>query len=75
MASCIVGGRTLAFERHGAGPPVLVLNGFAATRNDWDPSFIAALAAERELVCLDHRGIGGPPGDGLAFTIEDLAAG
>ena len=66
-------GRALAYERRGADRPLLVLNGYAGTKADWDPGFIAALAADRELILLDHRGIGDSAGDGQPFSIEDLA--
>jgi pimeloyl-ACP methyl ester carboxylesterase len=58
----------------GAGPPLVVVNGFAATRDDWDPAFLGALADRHELVLLDNRGMGESPDDGQAFTLEDLAA-
>ena len=74
MATCTVGGRTLAYERRGPGPPLVVLNGFAATKDDWDPGFLAALEAGREVIRVDHRGMGGSEGDGAQFEIEDLAA-
>jgi pimeloyl-ACP methyl ester carboxylesterase len=72
-ATCKVGDRTYAFDRAGAGPPLLLLNGFAATKADWDPGFLAALAGEHELVLLDNRGMGGSSDDGRPFTIQELA--
>jgi 3-oxoadipate enol-lactonase len=63
----------LAYRRTGSGSPLLVLNGFAATKDDWDPSFLEELARKRELVLIDNRGMGESPDDGEAFTIEDLA--
>jgi pimeloyl-ACP methyl ester carboxylesterase len=73
MATCAVGGREIGYERCGAGPPIVVLNGFAGTRADWDPGFIAGLAAEHELVLLDNRGVGESSVDEQEFTVEDLA--
>jgi pimeloyl-ACP methyl ester carboxylesterase len=73
-ASFDIGDRTLAYRRTGAGPPIIVLNEFAATKDDWDPSFTAALARERELVLVDNRGMGEPGGDGEPFTVADMAA-
>jgi pimeloyl-ACP methyl ester carboxylesterase len=73
VATCTVGERTLAYRRTGAGPPLVVVNGFAATKDDWDPAFLDALAGEHELVLLDNRGVGESPDDGLPFTIENLA--
>lgn len=58
----------------GEGPPLVVVNGFAATKDDWDPTFLAALARNRELILPDNRGMGESPDDGLPFTVEDLAA-
>ena len=74
MARCTVGGRTFAFERGGTGAPLVVLNGFAATKDDWDPGFLAALEAGREVIRVDHRAMGGSEGDAGQFEIEDLAA-
>jgi len=73
MAICEVRGRTFAYERRGSGQPLVVLNGFAATKGDWDPGFMAALEAERELICVDNRGMGESTDDGSAFSIADLA--
>src|SRR5439155_21607398 len=74
MATLVVNGRTLGFERQGSGPPVVMLNGFAATRADWDPTFLARLDERHELVLLDNRGVGESPPDGEPFTVEDLAS-
>ena len=73
MATCAVGERAIGYERSGAGPPIVVINGFAATRAGWDPDFIAGLAAGNELVLLDNRGMGESSADSEGFTIEDLA--
>jgi pimeloyl-ACP methyl ester carboxylesterase len=74
VATCTVGERTVAYRRMGSGAPLVVVNGFAATKDDWDPTFLAALAEGRELVLLDNRGVGESPDDGLPFTVGDLAA-
>ena len=73
MSTCVVGGRTIAFDRRGEGAPLLVLNGYAATKADWDPGFTGALERGRELILIDHRGIGDSSDDGAPFGIEDLA--
>ena len=57
----------------GKGPPLLVLNGFAATSADWDPSFIDRLASRHELILLNNRGMGGSTDDGQSFDIAKLA--
>jgi len=63
----------IAYRRMGAGRPLLLLNGFAATSADWDPSFIEALASSNELVLIDNRGLGSSSDDGLPFEIAQLA--
>jgi len=63
----------LVYRRIGYGPPLLVLNGFAATSADWDPSFIDRLACCSELILLNNRGIGGSTDDGQSFDIAKLA--
>jgi len=63
----------LAYRRQGSGPPLVVINGLAATSQDWDPAFIDGLAARNELFLIDNRGMGGSPDDGEPFSIADLA--
>jgi 3-oxoadipate enol-lactonase len=70
-------GRTIAWRRVGTGPPLLLVNGYAATGLDWDPTFIAALGDDFQLICPDNRGFGasglGDPGRD-PYTIDSLAA-
>lgn len=57
-------------------PPLLLINGYAATAADWDPTFIAALERSFELISPDNRGVGAAPcreRDG-PLTIEAMAA-
>lgn len=60
-------GAQIAYRRIGAGRPLLVLNGFAATSADWDPTFIDRLASSNELILLDNRGIGHSTDNGGPF--------
>ena len=73
LSSVPVAGGQIAYRRIGSGRPVLVLNGFAATNADWDPSFIDGLASFNELILLDNRGIGGSTDNGQPFDIAKLA--
>jgi len=72
-ATVQVDGAQIAYRRVGNGLPLLVLNGFAATSADWEPSFIDRLASSSELILLDHRGIGSSADDGRPFDIAQLA--
>jgi pimeloyl-ACP methyl ester carboxylesterase len=68
-----VDGTQIAYRRIGHGRPLVVLNGFAATSEDWDPSFIDRLASSNQLILLDNRGIGRSTDNGQPFDIAQLA--
>jgi 3-oxoadipate enol-lactonase len=54
-------------------PPLLLLNGYAATGADWDPAFLDALGDSFEVIAPDPRGMGGAElGEG-ELTIAGLA--
>jgi pimeloyl-ACP methyl ester carboxylesterase len=74
LAEIQVDGAQIGYRRIGNGQPLLVLNGFAATSADWDPSLIDGLASSNELILVDHRGIGSSTDDGKAFDIAQLAS-
>lgn len=71
-----VPGGTIGVRRLGAGPPLVLINGYAGTNLDWDPTLLAALGRRATLICPDNRGIGSSPaGDGLGeLSIESMAA-
>ncbi|HYJ23113.1 MAG TPA: alpha/beta hydrolase [Solirubrobacterales bacterium] len=64
----------MALRRLGAGPPLLLINGYAATSEDWDPTFLAALAESFEVICPDNRGVGGSELGAEELTIDGMAA-
>ncbi len=67
-------GRRLAWRRVGEGPPLLLVNGYAATGADWDPTFLSVLAQSFEVICPDNRGVGESElGEG-ELTIDGMAA-
>jgi pimeloyl-ACP methyl ester carboxylesterase len=51
-------GRTIAWTAVGDGPPLLLLNGYAATGADWDPVFLGRLAARFRVIAPDNVGLG-----------------
>jgi pimeloyl-ACP methyl ester carboxylesterase len=73
LATIPVEGALIACRRIGSGPPLLILNGFAATSADWDPSFIDRLASANQLLIVDNRGIGVSTDNGASFDIGQLA--
>jgi 3-oxoadipate enol-lactonase len=63
----------IAWERHGAGPPVLLIHGLGYARWGWEP-VVPGLAQRFDVLLFDNRGIGesdAPPGP---YTAAELAA-
>lgn len=55
-------------------PPLLLINGYAATGADWDPGFLEELGRSHRVICPDNRGMGAAPlGEG-ELTIALMAA-
>jgi pimeloyl-ACP methyl ester carboxylesterase len=69
-----VEGRRLAWRGLGEGPPLLLVNGYAATGADWDPGFLAALAESFRVISPDNRGLGGSELGAEELTIDGMAA-
>jgi len=63
----------LAWERHGSGPPLLLIHGLGYARWGWEP-VLPGLAERFDVVLFDNRGIGesdAPPGP---YTAAEMAA-
>jgi 3-oxoadipate enol-lactonase len=71
----IDGQRALAWRELGSGPPLLLINGYAATADDWAPDLLSELAAGFHVICPDNRGVGGSGlGDPARLSIGGIAA-
>lgn len=66
--------RRLCWRRVGSGPPLLLVNGYAATGADWDPGFLAALAEGHEVLCPDNRGMGESDLGSEPLTVDVIAS-
>src|SRR5271166_7052378 len=64
-----------AYRRFGAGPslPLLCLQHFTGTLDNWDPAVTDPLAAGREVILFDNTGIGRSTGK-VPETIQGMAA-
>lgn len=63
----------IAWERHGAGAPLLLIHGLGYARWGWEP-VLEGLARSFDVILFDNRGIGesdAPPGP---YTAAELAA-
>ena len=64
----------IAWHDEGSGPPLVLINGYAATAADWDPGFVAALATRSRVICPDNRGMGDSGGSADGLSVEAMAA-
>lgn len=71
-----VPGMSIAYERRGAGEPLVLLHGIGHHRQAWDPVF-DRLAAERDVVAVDLPGFGESPEapEGVAYELDSYAHG
>jgi pimeloyl-ACP methyl ester carboxylesterase len=68
-------GETYAYRRFGSGSglPLLFLQHFTGTLDNWDPAITDALAAGREVILFDNAGVGRSTGK-VPETIAGMAA-
>jgi pimeloyl-ACP methyl ester carboxylesterase len=69
-----VDGRRLAWRAIGAGPDLLLINGYAATGEDWDPTFLWQLGDSHRVICPDNRGLGDSELGGGEVSVKGMAA-
>jgi pimeloyl-ACP methyl ester carboxylesterase len=65
--------RRLTWRAVGKGPALLLVNGYAASGEDWDPSFLDGLAQSFEVICPDSRGIGDSELGDAGLTVDGMA--
>ena len=53
-----VNGVTLGYREFGSGEPLLMVEGFGATMDNWGETFIGILASKYHVYTYDHRGMG-----------------
>jgi pimeloyl-ACP methyl ester carboxylesterase len=70
-----VGSETYAFRRFGSGrghPPLLFLQHFTGTLDNWDPAVTDPLASDREVILFENAGVGRSTGE-VPNTIAGMA--
>jgi pimeloyl-ACP methyl ester carboxylesterase len=70
-----VDGTAFAYREIGTGSdvPIVLLHHFTAVLDDWDPAVVDGLAAERQVVLVDLRGVGATGGS-TPDSVEAMAA-
>jgi len=63
----------IAWKEIGSGPPLLLVNGYAATKDDWDPGFLENLSRNSTVICPDNRGMGESPPVNDGLSIDSMA--
>ncbi|MGX5735612.1 alpha/beta fold hydrolase [Bosea thiooxidans] len=68
-------GTTFAYRQLGpaAGVPVILLNHWGATLDNFDPRIVDGLAATRPVIAIDYRGVGASGGK-APLTVAEMAA-
>src|SRR5262249_23546453 len=69
-----VTGQSYAYRRfgNGSGMPLLFLQHFTGTLDNWDPAVTDPLASQREVILFDNAGVGRSTGD-VPETIAGMA--
>jgi pimeloyl-ACP methyl ester carboxylesterase len=64
---------TVAYRAIGAGPALVMINGYSAPMEDWDPALVDALAQHHRVVIFDNAGIGRTQSLPAPLTIDAMA--
>ena len=67
-----VGDIDIAYRITGTGDPLLMIMGFVGTMDTWDPTLIAALSEQYQVIVFDLRGTGGSTASG-SYPFSQLA--
>jgi pimeloyl-ACP methyl ester carboxylesterase len=64
---------TVAYRVVGTGPPMVLITGYTATMESWDPRFVGALARRYRVVIFDNAGVGHTQALPAPLTIDAMA--
>ena len=68
-----VGDIDLAYRSIGRGRPLVLIIGYRATMDEWDPGLLDALASNHRVIVFDNRGVGLSTTTGERLTIALMA--
>jgi pimeloyl-ACP methyl ester carboxylesterase len=64
---------TVGYRVVGSGPPLILISGYTATMESWDPRFVDALAERYRVVIFDNAGVGRTQALPAPLTIDAMA--
>ena len=67
-------GVELYYEEHGAGVPVILLQGTGFALDVWQPHPVRELSANHHVITIDPRGIGRSRCEDMVLSIDQIAA-
>jgi pimeloyl-ACP methyl ester carboxylesterase len=65
---------SVGYRLVGTGPPLLLITGYTATMDSWDPRFVGALAGHYRVVIFDNAGVGRTQALPAPLTIDAMAS-
>jgi len=68
-----VGDIDMAYKIFGNGSPILLINGYSAPLDFWDPTLLEKLASNHTVITFDNRGIGNTTSGDKQFSIPQFA--
>jgi pimeloyl-ACP methyl ester carboxylesterase len=69
----LVNGVSLGYREFGSGEPLLMIEGFGATIDTWNQTFLGILATKYHVYTYDHRGMGYSSDNNATPTIAQYA--
>jgi len=69
-----VGDIDISYKTFGKGDPILLIMGYAGSKNDWDQTFLKGLSTNHTVIVFDNRGIGNTSVGFKNFTIAQFTA-
>lgn len=63
----------MAYKIFGKGSPILLINGYSAPLDFWDPTLVERLASNHTVITFDNRGVGNTTVGNKKFSIPQFA--
>jgi pimeloyl-ACP methyl ester carboxylesterase len=68
-----VGDIDIAYKMFGRGDPIILISGYSAPLEFWDPTLLEKLASNHTVITFDNRGLGNTTSGNRNFTIPQFA--